>query len=120
MSQCLLCRPEDFVVTELDSDGGHVTVSGSTSTTATVVAPQGGREPPCDQKEAKEAQTNRTKPPPANEEPLDDHLRPHQTGHCHLDQLVSDDIYQQLVSMAASCCDPAPAGPPSAAISLGI
>ena len=120
----MVCRPEDFIVTELTSDGQFATLVGTASphqTDTTSSPPQGGEGPHSDQWIATQdhniqPQDNDTTNPLANpnkcttdklespsvcEGPLGDHQRPQETTSPHLDKLVTSDVYQQLVSMAA-------------------
>ena len=129
----VLRRPEDFVVTELTSDGQFVTLSGAVTpqqTDATADAPLEGEAPHSNhqktnwpnseipQSSCKDIQlqhadgatplslstkcaTEWSESPPVCEELLDNHKSPHQATSCRLDKLVSTDVYQQLVSMAA-------------------
>ena len=136
---CVLCRPEDFVVTELYSDGQLVTLNSTGSpyqTDTTEDAPMGGVEPLSNHQKTNDNpqtgsevqfhestplsgltkhQTEPSESPPTCEGPLTNHQS---ATTPHLDMLVSGDIYQQLVSMAASYGATASTEPPQS-LNLG-
>ena len=58
-------------------------------------------------------------PPPVGEEPVEDHKSPDQTTSPHLSELVTSDVYQQLVSMAAASCSATPSTESAVAVNLG-
>ena len=123
------------MVTELYSDGHLVTLNSSaspyqTDTCTTEDAPMGGEEPLSNHQNINDSpqtgnevqfhessplsgptkhQTEPSESPPTGEGPLTNH---HSATTPHLDKLVSGDIYQQLVSMAASYSATASTEPP--------
>ena len=125
------------MVTELDEAGQLVALTGAASAlqTETTVevplrgeGPHDGRQmtlPSQDGIVTSHSPTNESatscveSPPPVGEEPVEDHKSPDQTTSPHLSELVTSDVYQQLVSMATTSCSATPSTESAVAVNLG-
>lgn len=122
----LICRPEDFIVTELDMAGHLVTLSGAGGLHQTGTmgdAPPGGVGPHTDLQQSTLLQHEAAaSPPPACDETPSDIVvsqLPEVTDHTpQLCELVNDEAYQQVVSMATRCST-TPTAASASSLSLG-
>lgn len=100
-SLCDICfRPSDFIVTELDVNGEFVTLEchnkqiKTTKDTHTKIEPHN----------VEKVQDNRMSGAEGTNEPESDSQLPqYETTGPHLEQLISKDVYEKLVSLADSC-----------------
>ena len=133
----VLHRPKDFVVTELLSDGQLVTLNGAVTPYQTDASNDAllGSEGPlsnhlktndnpqtrvqlCEDDPSSGPTKHQTNQSDTRERPLSIHQSPNLTTIPHLEKLVSPDVYQQLVSMAAVNSATTSTEPPSS-LNLG-